>query len=128
MPEPPETETSLHRAARCIAQLAPLAPLPVASLAERLEPGGTHAPMSVEELWPTLVRKAAWSGDARRGSVRLELGAGALAGTTVLVQSDDGRVRVQLSAPAGVDLDAWRVRIARRLAARGLEVERVDVD
>jgi hypothetical protein len=84
--------------------------------------------MSVEELWPALVRKAAGSRDARRGTVRLELGAGALAGATVLVQSDDGRVRVQLSAPPGIDLDVWRARIASRLAARGLEVERIDVD
>jgi len=84
--------------------------------------------MSVEELWPALVRKVAWSGDARRGSIRLELGAGALAGATVLIQSDEGRIRVQLSVPAGVDLDAWRARIARRLATRGMQVEDIDVD
>jgi hypothetical protein len=84
--------------------------------------------MSVEDLWPALVRKAAWSGDARRGSVRLELGAGALAGATVLVHSNDGRVRVHLSVPPGVDLEMWRARIAQRLAARGLEVDGVDFE
>ena len=118
----------LHAAARQVAQLAP----PAASLPppapQARESSGLATPISVEELWPTLVRRAAWSGDARRGSVRLELGAGTLAGATVLVQSDDGRVCVQLMAPAGVDLDAWRARIALRLAARGLDVERVEVD
>lgn len=126
-PHGPEHDL-LHAAARQVAQLAP----PPASLPPPVpqprESSGLAAPISVEELWPTLVRRAAWSGDARRGSVRLELGAGALAGATVLVQSDDGRVRVQLTAPAGVDLDAWRARIALRLAARGLDVERLEVD
>ncbi|MGO9838488.1 MAG: hypothetical protein ACLP1X_30270 [Polyangiaceae bacterium] len=82
----------------------------------------------MEELWPTLVRRAAWSGDARRGTVRLELGAGALAGAVVMVHADNGRVRVELTAPPGVDLDAWRARISARLAARGFDVEAVDVD
>jgi hypothetical protein len=119
----------LHSAARHIAQLAPLTPSPPLAppLAGGAEPLGPAIPLSVEDLWPVLVRKAAWTGDARRGSVRLELGAGALAGATVVVQSDDGRVRVRLSAPPGIDLDAWRARIALRLATRGLDVERVDV-
>ena len=118
----------LHSAARQIAQLAPPASAAAPPVGPERESGSVAAAMSVEELWPALVRKAAWSGDARRGTVRLELGAGALAGATVLVQSDDGRVRVQLSAPPGIDLDVWRARIASRLAARGLEVERIDVD
>ncbi len=57
--------------------------------------------------------------------MRLELGCGALAGATLLVHADGGRVRVQLSAPRDVDLDGWRERIARRLAARGLDVDDV---
>jgi hypothetical protein len=68
----------------------------------------------------------AWSGDGRRGTVRLELGSGAMAGAELLVESDDGRVRVHLRAPPGVDLDAWRERIGARLAARGLDVEELD--
>jgi hypothetical protein len=118
----------LHAAARQVAQLAPPPAALPPPVPQAREAGGLAIPISVDELWPTLVRRAAWSGDARRGSVRLELGAGALAGATVLVQSDDGRVRVQLSAPTGVDLDTWRARIARRLAVRGLDVERIEVD
>jgi hypothetical protein len=83
---------------------------------------------SLEDLLPALVRRVAWSGDGRRGAVRLELGAGELAGATLLVQVDEGRVRVRLSAPSGVDVGAWRGRIADRLEARGLAVDSVEVD
>jgi hypothetical protein len=58
----------------------------------------------------------------------MELGAGALSGATLLVQSEAGRVHVRLSIPPGVDAEAWRARIASRLAARGLEVEPIEVD
>jgi len=83
---------------------------------------------SLEDLLPALVRRVAWSGDGRRGTVRLELGAGELAGGTLLVQVDDGRVRVCLTAPPGVDVSAWRGRIADRLEARGLAVDSVEAD
>ncbi len=83
---------------------------------------------SLEELLPALVRKIAWSGDGRRGSVRLELGAGALSGATLLVHADGGQVRVALQAPPVTDLEDWRARIAGRLAAKGLDVLGVDVE
>lgn len=83
---------------------------------------------SIDELLPALVRRVAWSREGRRGTVRLELGAGALAGAELLVESEEGRVRVHLRAPAGVDLEAWRRRIARRLAARGLQVDEVQAE
>jgi len=119
----------LHSAARHLAQLAPSASTPLPpTLAEGSQRGTLPTPISVEELWPALVRKAAWSGDARRGTVRLELGAGALEGAVVLVHSDNGRVHVKLTAPRGVDLTVWRTRIAARLAVRGLDVEAVEVD
>lgn len=83
---------------------------------------------SLEDLLPALVRKIAWSGDARRGSVRLELGAGALSGGTLLVRADGGQVHVALHAPPGTDVEEWRARIAKRLVARGLDVTAVDVE
>jgi hypothetical protein len=73
------------------------------------------------------VRKVAWSGDAHSGTARLELGAGALAGATLTIHSDQGAVRVSLELPPGVDAAAWRERIARRLGARGLQVAALDV-
>jgi hypothetical protein len=88
-------------------------------------PAPASAPaLSLEDLLPALVRRIAWSGDARKGAVRLEVGAGELAGATLLVQAQGGRVQVTLSA-AGADAEAWRERIAARLAARGLEVDDV---
>ncbi len=81
---------------------------------------------SLEDLLPALVRRVAWAGDGRRGTVRLELGSGALAGAELVVHADEGRVRVQLRAPAGVDLGPLRERIALRLAARGMALDDVE--
>jgi hypothetical protein len=78
-------------------------------------------------MLPTLVRRIAWSGDGRKGSLRLEFGGGALAGGTLVVHSQDGRVRVELDAPAGTDTAAWKERITARLEERNLEVEEIDV-
>lgn len=131
---PPRRRTtpdeSLDPSARHAAQLAPPA------LPGSLPSGTTASPAqvearvrsSLEDLLPALVRRVAWSGDGRRGTVRLELGAGELAGGTLLVQVEDGRVRVRLTAPPGVDVGAWRGRIADRLEARGLEVDSVEAD
>jgi hypothetical protein len=77
----------------------------------------------MEQLVPELVRRIAWSGDGRRGTVRLELGAGPHAGTTVTVHSDGGKVRVLLEARGSSDTADLRDRIDRRLRARGLDVE-----
>jgi hypothetical protein len=83
---------------------------------------------SLEELLPGLVRKIAWSGDAHRGAVRLEVGAGALAGATLLVRAEGGCVHVTLNAPGHPDAESWRERIEARLSARGLDVGAVEVE
>jgi hypothetical protein len=82
---------------------------------------------SLEHLMTALVRRVAWSGDGRRGSARLEIGAGALAGATLVIHADDGRVRVHLDVPPGIDVSAWRERIARSLAARRIATDELDV-
>jgi hypothetical protein len=87
-----------------------------------------QARTSLEDLLPALVRRIAWSGDSRRGTMRLELAAGALSGATLVVHADEGKVRVQLQAPQGVDPAAWRARIEGRLVARGIDVEGVEVE
>jgi hypothetical protein len=114
------------------AHVAELGPLPLPASLPPAEPAkgapGTPASASLEDLWPTLVRKVAWFGDARRATVRMELGAGALAGATVLVHSENGHVRVELRAPPHVNVDDWRARIAGRLACRGLNVEGIDAE
>lgn len=89
-------------------------------------PEGPHR-VSMEDLLPRLVRKVAWSSNAKGGCARLELGAGSLAGAVVLVQSDALGVRVKLTAPPGVDLGPWRDRIAARLAAHGVDDDDVRI-
>jgi hypothetical protein len=75
----------------------------------------------------SMVRRAVWSGDGRRGTAHLEIGAGALAGATLVVHADEGRVRVRLDVPPGVDGATWEERIRLRLAARSIQAEEVEV-
>ena len=108
-----------------VRQAALLAPPPqvqaaVAPAAEAVE--APRARMSLEELMPLLVRRIAWAGDRTKGTVRLEIGAGAYAGATLLVHADQGRVRVEVSGVASDDL---RARIDQRLRRHGLDVESV---
>jgi hypothetical protein len=105
-------------APRALPANAPAAPQPASGLEMR-------TPM--EQLMTKLVRRIAWSGNARTGSARLELGVGELEGATLTIHADDGAVRVALELPAGVDALAWKSRIAGRLCARGLHVEEVEV-
>lgn len=83
---------------------------------------------SLEDVLSAIVRRVAWSGDGRKGSLRLEFGAGVLAGGTLVVHADDGRVRVELQVPSGADCSAWKERIASRLEERRVHVEEVVVE
>ncbi len=113
--------------ARQAAQLAP--PVAFAPAAEREAAAAqTHARVSLEELVPELVKKIAWSGDAKSGTVRMELGAGDLAGSTLTVSAENGRVSVHVAAPPGTDAAAWKNRIATRLEARGIAIDTVHVE
>jgi hypothetical protein len=136
--EPPDEDDPLdpmrrHRAAADPQGLliCPTGPAQVDSLATGTSspPATTNARMgaSLEDLFPALVRRIAWSGDRHRGTVRIELGAGELAGGTLLVHAEDGRVRVHLDAPPGADSRQWQQRIRDRLATRGLATDSVEV-
>jgi hypothetical protein len=120
----------LDPATRPSAQLAP--PFSesggVQAPAAATPPVEVRARASLEEVLPAVVRRIAWSGDGRKGSLRLEFGAGALAGGTLVVHADDGRIRVELSAPPGADTSAWKERIVSRLQERNLHVDEVVVD
>ena len=113
----------------CSRHAASLAP-PVATPAPPEAAGALSAvktALCIEQLLPDLVRRIAWTGNGRKGTVRLEFGAGALEGATLLVHSDEGRVRVELFAPPGTDVSAWRQRIASRLRGRGIPLDEIDV-
>jgi hypothetical protein len=103
------------------------APVTLPTWVPSLSPGASTATASLEELLPALVRRIGWSGHGRRTAIRLELGAGELAGATLVVQADGDRVRVTLGVTATGVADAWRERIAARLAARGVEVDAIEV-
>jgi len=119
-------DAALDPATRHAAQLAP-PPAPFAPPVDALPPVATRVAAPLEAMFPALVKRIAWSGDARRGTMRLELDdAGPLAGAVILIHADGADVRVEMSSPHGVE-DAWRDRIASRLASRGLRVAGVDV-
>lgn len=131
--EPRREEDDLDPLTRHAAQLAPpslmIPPLP--QVTHTADPGGApalRAMTSLEEILPQLVRRLSMSGDGKRGAIRVEIDSGALAGSTLLVSAEEGRLRVELSAPAGVDAASWRDRIATRLAARGLVVDEISVN
>ena len=104
--------------------MLPFVPSPIQQAAALVQ---AHAQASLEQLLPALVKRVSWSGDGRRGAMRLELGAGALAGATLFVQANDGRVSVRLEVAPGMHAEAWRARIHERLTSRGLDVEYVEV-
>jgi hypothetical protein len=116
----------LDPSARHAAQLAP--PGLLAGSAQALHASNATEPVrarSLEELIPALVRRIAWAGDRNKGTVRLELGAGMYAGTTVTVHADGGRVRVEIGGSEGPELDRLRARLDTRLRGHGLDVESV---
>lgn len=93
----------------------------------KADPATAAARVSLEQVLDQMVRKIAWSGNARTGAMRIELGAGALAGATLLVEADGPEVRVKLELPPGADATSWRERLERRLSSRGLNVKELDV-
>jgi hypothetical protein len=128
-PEPRKKidDDPLDPATRHAAQLAPL----LATSAPAAPPPNAvevRARASLDKVLPALVKRVAWSGDGRRGVVRLEFGAGSLAGGTLIVHADDGRLRVELTAPAGANPAEWKERITARLLRRGLSLDDVRVD
>ncbi|MDB5213346.1 MAG: hypothetical protein JWO86_1273 [Myxococcaceae bacterium] len=116
----------LDPSARRAAQLAP--PGLATGAVDAANAANANEPLrarSLEELIPALVRRIAWAGDRNKGTVRLELGAGAYAGTTVTVHADGGRVRVEIGGSEGPELERLRTRLDARLRGHGLDVESV---
>jgi len=77
-------------------------------------------PEDLQALISALVRRVAWGGDRRRGSARIELSEGPLAGATLTVHTEAREVRVELDLPSGMaGAGDWSERIVRRLEERG---------
>jgi hypothetical protein len=83
--------------------------------------------LPVEALLERLVRRVAVGGTGRRGTARLELGAGGLDGTTVTIHADEnGEVSVEVELAPGARGD-WHEGLKEKLERRGLTVKSVEV-
>lgn len=118
--EPP-TEIAVDPLSRALAHAGPRVPPAAEPLPHNV------VPPELEQLLTRLVRRAAWGGDGRKGSARLELGAGPLEGATLLVHAEAGELTIDLELPPGASADEWRSRLAARLEARGLSVRELNV-
>lgn len=111
--------------ARHAAHLAPPLVAPSAAAASAEAASAARAAVSLEELMPALLKRIAWTGDRQRGTVRMEIGAGALAGVTLTVHAEHGRVRVEIDAAAQAEVATLRARLGQRLRAQGIDVESI---
>lgn len=95
------------------------------TLSVQLNPASSLAPSALplrgdlQHLLNGLARRTAWGGDRRKGSARIELSEGALAGATLVVHAEQRSVSVELELPQGLSAPGWQQRIADRLEARG---------
>jgi len=84
----------------------------------------TVIPDDLAMLISALARRVAWGGDRRRGSARIELSDGPLAGATLVVHTEARAVSVELELPRSAPaVNDWRERIIRRLEERGFVAE-----
>ena len=86
-------------------------------------PGREHPPVAdVSVLVERWVRKVALGGDARRGLVKLDIGAGRYAGAELIVIAEAGKVAVELNAPHTAD-PSLAERLRSRLERRGYSAD-----
>jgi hypothetical protein len=119
-----DTDPLVRTLAQCAGPWVASGEIPTAAAADSIS-FAKLAP--VEQILAQLVRRIAWSGDAKAGSARIELGSGELAGATLLVSAAAGVVHVSLELPPGADERVWRERIGQRLSLRGIDVGSLDV-
>jgi hypothetical protein len=84
-------------------------------------------PAGLQELIARLSRRAAWGGDGARGTARLELGAGPLAGTVLTVHADSRELRVELELPPDMAEAGLAARLRERLTHRGFAIAELRV-
>jgi hypothetical protein len=87
-------------------------------------PSGQALREDLQHLINGLARRVAWGGDRRKGSARIELCEGPLAGGTLIVHAEQRSVCVELELPAGGgSAGDWQQRILERLEERGFSVQ-----
>lgn len=85
-----------------------------------MPPPGTP-PAALDDILARMVTRFALSGDKRRGTSHLVVGAGELSGGSVTLEAEGKSVHVRIDAPPGVDARAFGESIRARLEAKGLE-------
>jgi hypothetical protein len=74
----------------------------------------------LQNLLTGLARRVAWGGERRKGSARIELSEGALAGATLVVHTEQRSVSVEIELPEGSNAgQGLQQRILDRLERRG---------
>ena len=74
----------------------------------------------LQNLLTGLARRVAWGGDRRKGTARIELSEGALAGATLVVHTEQRSVSVEIELPGGSSAgQGLQQRILDRLEGRG---------
>lgn len=92
---------------------------PTVASASALPPTALPPTADLQQLLSGLARRVAWGGDRRKGSARIELSEGALAGATLVVHTEQRSVSVELELPAGTRTHGWEARLTERLEGRG---------
>ena len=96
-----------------------IGPGPVAHATQLATPAALPLRDDLQNLLTGLARRVAWGGDRRKGSARIELSEGALAGATLVVHTEQRSVSVELELPAGARGTGLEERLRERLEARG---------
>lgn len=81
---------------------------------------GSPPPALLDEVLARVLTRFAFSGDKKRGTSHLQVGAGALAGGSITLEADGDHVHVRIDAPPGVDARAFGEAVRNRLLAKGL--------
>jgi hypothetical protein len=98
-----------------------LTPVVIQTPGPVLAPAALPPSADLQQLLTGLARRVAWGGDRRKGTARIELSEGALAGATLIVHTEQRSVTVELELPAGAGAgtQGWEARLTERLEGRG---------
>ena len=92
-----------------------------------IDDGAVGRTLALQTLLVRCARRVAWGGDGRRGTARIEVGEGALAGAVLVVSAVDREIDVEISLPDASLDTGWRERVVTRLRRRGFTIRRFEV-
>lgn len=87
---------------------------------------GSPVPVALPEAALLGTRRLAWGGDGKRGTARLSIAAGPLAGAEITVEVDGRDVEVRFEHVGEGPVEAWAARIQEQFGKRGLKLRRFE--